>query len=147
MKELLEDLWTMSLQGWKVFLENWAISGAKILAFHKLFAENIVYRKLKLLFTVIDAYFSMSNYFRMRDMYKRIDQKYIKPCLLRENHFRDPKIIETYENLTNKDAIDFMKKNPGKFNGLNSAIHEVAEAPANTSMLIALQNTGNIFPE
>ena len=50
--------------------------------------------------------------FRIRDMYKRIDQKYIKPCLLRENHFRDPKIIETYENLTNKDAIEFMKNNP-----------------------------------
>ena len=98
-------------------------------------------------FEVIGVYFSKLNHFRMRDMYKRIDQKYIKPCLLRENHFRDPKIIETYENLTNKDAIDFMKKNPGKFNGLNSAIHEVAEAPANTSMLIALQNTGNIFPE
>ena len=143
MKELLEDLWTMSLQGWKVFLENWAISGAKILAFHKPFAVNII----EMTFKVLDAYFGISNYFRMRDMYKRIDQKYIKPCLLRENHFRDPKIIETYENLTNKDAIDFMKKNPGKFNGLNSAIHEVAEAPANTSMLIALQNTGNIFPE
>ena len=45
-------------------------------------------------------------------MYKRIDQKYIKPCLLRENHFRDPKIIETFENLTNKDAMEFMKRNP-----------------------------------
>ena len=50
--------------------------------------------------------------FRLRDMYKRIDQKYIKPCLLRENHFRDPKIIETFENLTNKDAMEFMKRNP-----------------------------------
>ena len=84
---------------------------------------------------------------RMRDMYKRIDQKYIKPCLLRENHFRDPKIIETYENLTNKDAIEFMKKNPGQFTGLNKAMQEVAEAPANTSMLIAFQNSGNMFPE
>lgn len=38
----------------------------------------------------------------MRDMYKYFDTKYIKPCLLRENQYRDPKIIETYENLTNK---------------------------------------------
>ena len=83
---------------------------------------------------------------RMRDMYKRIDQKYIKPCLLRENHFRDPKIIETYENLTNKDAIEFMKKNPAQFTGLNRAMQEVVE-PANTSMLIAFQNAGNMYPE
>ena len=81
-------------------------------------------------------------------MYKRIDQKYIKPCLLRENHFRDPKIIETYENLTNKDAIEFMKKNPAQFSaGLNKSMQEVAEAPANTSMLIAFQNSGNLFPQ
>lgn len=79
-------------------------------------------------------------------MYKRMDQKYIKPCLLRENHFRDPKIIETYENLTNKDAIEFMKRNPTQFTGLGKSMQE-AVAPANTSMLIAFQNSGNVFPE
>ena len=52
-------------------------------------------------------------------MYKRIDQAYIKPCLLRENHFRDPKIIETFENLTNKDALEFMKRNPTQFVEMN----------------------------
>ena len=48
-------------------------------------------------------------------MYKRLDDKYIKPCLLRENHVRDPKIIETYENLTERDALEFMKRNPTQF--------------------------------
>ena len=48
-------------------------------------------------------------------MYKRLDDKYIKPCLLRENHFKDPKIIETYENLTERDALEFMKRNPTQF--------------------------------
>jgi len=52
---------------------------------------------------------------RIRDMYKRLDDKYIKPCLLRENHFKDPKIIETYENLTERDALEFMKRNPTQF--------------------------------
>lgn len=56
-------------------------------------------------------------------MYKRIDQKYIKPCLLRENHFRDPKIIETFENLTNKDALEFMKRNPTQFVEMNRNIN------------------------
>lgn len=58
-------------------------------------------------------------------MYKRIDQKYIKPCILRENYFRDPKIIETYENLTNKDALEFMKRNPTQFAGLGKGLPEV----------------------
>ena len=48
-------------------------------------------------------------------MYKRLDDKYIKPCLLRENHFKDPKIIETYENLTERDALEYMKRNPTHF--------------------------------
>ena len=39
---------------------------------------------------------------RMRDLYKYFDTKYIKPCLLRENQYKDPKIIETFENLTNR---------------------------------------------
>jgi sodium/hydrogen exchanger-like protein 3 len=56
----------------------------------------------------------------MRDMYKYMDTKYIKPCLLRENQYRDPKIIETFENLTNKDAVEFMKRNPTQFAGLKS---------------------------
>ena len=51
-------------------------------------------------------------------MYKRLDDKYIKPCLLRENHFKDPKIIETYENLTERDALEFMKRNPAHFSEL-----------------------------
>ena len=51
-------------------------------------------------------------------MYKYLDTKYIKPCLLRDNQYRDPKIIETFENLTNKDAVEFMKRNPTSFAGL-----------------------------
>ena len=53
-------------------------------------------------------------------MYKYLDTKYIKPCLLRDNQYRDPKIIETFENLTNKDAVEFMKRNPTQFAGLKS---------------------------
>ena len=81
-------------------------------------------------------------------MYKRFDQKYIKPCLLRENHFRDPKIIETYENLTNKDAIEFMKRNPTQFAGIGKNMQDVAELQtANNSMLKAWQNSANLFSQ
>ena len=54
-------------------------------------------------------------------MYKHIDAKYIKPCLLRENKFKDPKIIETFETLTNRDALEFVKRNPTQFSGLGGS--------------------------
>jgi len=49
---------------------------------------------------------------RLRDMYKHIDNRYIKPCLLRENHVKDPKIIETYQTITNNEVEEYMKNNP-----------------------------------
>ena len=54
-------------------------------------------------------------------MYKYLDTKYIKPCLLRDNQYRDPKIIETFENLTNKVTDDHFEF-PAKYdpNQINS---------------------------
>ena len=49
-------------------------------------------------------------------MYKRIDDRYIKPWMLRENHsIKDPKIIETYMHLTETEALKLIKdgKLPG----------------------------------
>ena len=66
----------------------------------------------------------------MRDMYKYFDTKYIKPCLLRENQYRDHKIIETFENLTNRDAVEFMKRNPTQFAGLNKSLAELNSTPS-----------------
>lgn len=65
-------------------------------------------------------------------MYKHIDAKYIKPCLLRENKFKDPKIIETFETLTNRDALEFVKRNPTQFSGLGGS-KTMAELTAMTS--------------
>jgi len=55
---------------------------------------------------------------RMRDMYKHLDNKYIKPCLLRENHI-DPKILETYETIKNKEVEEYMTNNPTSVMDLN----------------------------
>jgi len=52
---------------------------------------------------------------KVRDMYRQLDIKYIKPCLLRENKVRDPKIIETYETITNNEMVEYIKKNPSSF--------------------------------
>jgi len=52
---------------------------------------------------------------KIRDMYRQMDLKYIKPCLLRENKIRDPKIIETYETITNNEMVEYIKRNPSNF--------------------------------
>ena len=64
-------------------------------------------------------------------MYKRLDDNYIKPCLLRENHaIKDPKIIETYEYLKEREALEFMQQNPLKFaelTGSKSNLNDLAK--------------------
>lgn len=80
----------------------------------------------------------MGNYqliYFSRDTYKRFDDKYIKPWLLRENNFKDPKIIETYENLTERDALEFLKRNPTQFEELAGSktivdVNELAKDPS-----------------
>jgi len=52
---------------------------------------------------------------KVRDMYRQWDIKYIKPCLLRENKVRDPKILETYEIITSNEMEQYIKRNPSNF--------------------------------
>lgn len=48
---------------------------------------------------------------KLRDKFKQIDNRYIRPCLIREHKAHEPKILETYSKLTMKDAIDYMRRN------------------------------------
>jgi len=78
---------------------------------------------------------------RIRDMYKHLDNKYIKPCLLRENHVKDPKIIETYQTITNNEVEEYMRKNPASISDLKSK-NELKESKSistifNTSQTVA----------
>jgi len=74
---------------------------------------------------------------KIRDMYRQLDIKYIKPCLLRENKVRDPKIIETYETITNNEMVEYIKKNPSNF-------HIKSELNAAKSVSQLLQNSMNM---
>jgi len=47
---------------------------------------------------------------RFRNWYKSIDESILKPLLLRDNKYRDPKVLETFENIQTKDAIEYVKK-------------------------------------
>lgn len=70
---------------------------------------------------------------KIRDMYRQIDIKYIKPCLLRENKIRDPKIIETYEAITNNEMEEFMKRNPSNFHLKSDSSKSVSQLFHNQS--------------
>ena len=61
---------------------------------------------------------------RQREMYRRFDDKYIKPWILRDPTAKDPKIIETFQKRIQDDAITFMKKNPTEFTQFEKRIEE-----------------------
>jgi sodium/hydrogen exchanger-like protein 3 len=74
---------------------------------------------------------------KVRDMYRELDIKYIKPCLLRENKVRDPKILETYEIITSNEMEQYIKMKPSNF-------HMKSDSHLNTSVSQIFQNTGPI---
>ncbi|KAL0270823.1 UNVERIFIED_CONTAM: hypothetical protein PYX00_008108 [Menopon gallinae] len=47
----------------------------------------------------------------VRDKFKRFDNKFIRPYLLRNYQGAEPKILETYSKLTMKDAMEYMRRN------------------------------------
>ncbi|XP_066909303.1 sodium/hydrogen exchanger 3 isoform X3 [Halyomorpha halys] len=47
----------------------------------------------------------------LRDKFKRFDNKFIRPYLLRNHQGAEPKILETYSKLAMRDAIDYMRRN------------------------------------
>ncbi|KAJ1529603.1 hypothetical protein ONE63_006371 [Megalurothrips usitatus] len=47
----------------------------------------------------------------VRDRFKRFDNKFIRPYLLRDHKGAEPKILETFSKLTMKDAMELMKRN------------------------------------
>lgn len=53
---------------------------------------------------------SRGNY-HVRDKFKRFDNKFIRPYLLRNYQGAEPKILETYSKLTMKDAMEYMRRN------------------------------------
>ncbi|KAK6630775.1 hypothetical protein RUM44_002944 [Polyplax serrata] len=53
---------------------------------------------------------SHGNY-HVRDKFKRFDNKFIRPYLLRNYQGAEPKILETYSKLTMKDAMEYMRRN------------------------------------
>ncbi|XP_017881966.1 sodium/hydrogen exchanger 3 isoform X2 [Ceratina calcarata] len=49
--------------------------------------------------------------YHVRDKFKRFDNKFIRPYLLRNHYGAEPKILETYSKLAMKDALDYIRRN------------------------------------
>lgn len=61
--------------------------------------------------------------YTVRDKFKRFDQRFIRPYLIRDLQVAEPKILETYSKLTMRDAIEVMRRNPstlGQMSGTES---------------------------
>lgn len=43
--------------------------------------------------------------------FKRFDNKFIRPYLVRNHYGAEPKILETYSKLAMKDAMDYIRRN------------------------------------
>ncbi|XP_026682738.1 sodium/hydrogen exchanger 2-like, partial [Diaphorina citri] len=54
----------------------------------------------------------------VRDRFKRFDNRFIRPYLLRDHQQgAEPKILETYSKLAMKDAMEFMRRNASTIGG------------------------------
>ncbi|XP_061714972.1 sodium/hydrogen exchanger 3 isoform X9 [Cydia pomonella] len=57
----------------------------------------------------------------IRDKFKRFDNKFIRPFLLRNYQGQEPKILETYSKLAMKDAIEYMQRNASTIGNISGA--------------------------
>lgn len=54
------------------------------------------------------------------DRFKRFDNRFIRPYLLRNHQGAEPKILETYSKLAMKDALDFMRRNASTLGNISN---------------------------
>lgn len=47
---------------------------------------------------------------KFRNWYKSFDEKFLKPLLLRDNKYKDPKVMETFKSIQKEDAIQYIQK-------------------------------------
>lgn len=61
--------------------------------------------------------------YNIRDKFKRFDNRFIRPYLIKNLQGPEPKILETYSKLAMRDAMDYMRRNPstiGQMSGTES---------------------------
>ncbi|XP_037883259.1 sodium/hydrogen exchanger 3 isoform X11 [Glossina fuscipes] len=85
--------------------------------------ERIHERFMDHLMAGIEDIVGKTGNYNVRDKFKRFDNRFIRPLLIRDLKGAEPKIIETYSKLTMRDAIEVMRRNPstiGQITGTES---------------------------
>ncbi|KAL5279241.1 SLC9A1 family protein [Megaselia abdita] len=85
--------------------------------------ERIHERFMDHLMAGIEDIVGKTGNYNVRDKFKRFDNKFIRPLLIRDLKGAEPKIIETYSKLAMKDAMEVMRRNPstiGQMSGTES---------------------------
>ncbi|XP_048525087.1 sodium/hydrogen exchanger 3 isoform X3 [Dendroctonus ponderosae] len=58
--------------------------------------------------------------YHIRDRFKRFDNKYFRPYLLRNHQGAEPKILETYSKLAMRDAMEYMRRNASTIGNISN---------------------------
>ncbi|XP_037960841.1 uncharacterized protein LOC119689960 isoform X2 [Teleopsis dalmanni] len=85
--------------------------------------ERIHERFMDHLMAGIEDIVGKTGNYNVRDKFKRFDNRFIRPLLIRDLKGAEPKIIETYSKLTMRDAMEVMRRNPstiGQITGTES---------------------------
>ncbi|CAG9761669.1 unnamed protein product [Ceutorhynchus assimilis] len=75
--------------------------------------------------------------YHIRDRFKRFDNKFIRPYLLRNTQGAEPKILETYSKLAMKDAMEYMRRNA-------STIGNISNTESMSAIFRNYTSTGNL---
>ncbi|XP_045463356.1 sodium/hydrogen exchanger 3 isoform X3 [Harmonia axyridis] len=73
--------------------------------------ERIHERLMDHTMAAIEDILGQHGNYHIRDRFKRFDNKFIRPLLLRNHQGAEPKILETYSKLAMRDAMDYMRRN------------------------------------
>ncbi|XP_049819790.1 sodium/hydrogen exchanger 3 isoform X4 [Aethina tumida] len=73
--------------------------------------ERIHERLMDHTMAAIEDILGQHGNYHIRDRYKRFDNKFIRPYLLRNHIGAEPKILETYSKLAMRDAMEYMRRN------------------------------------
>ncbi|XP_036140482.1 probable Na(+)/H(+) antiporter nhx-9 isoform X2 [Monomorium pharaonis] len=76
--------------------------------------------------------------YHVRDKFKRFDNKFIRPYLVRDHCGAEPKILETYSKLAMKDALDYIRRNA-------STIGNISGTESMSAIFRNYSNTGGQF--
>ncbi|XP_063919692.1 sodium/hydrogen exchanger 3 isoform X3 [Zophobas morio] len=73
--------------------------------------ERIHERLMDHAMAAIEDILGQHGNYHIRDKFKRFDNQFIRPYLLRNHQGAEPKILETYSKLAMRDAMEYMRRN------------------------------------